>query len=89
MAIGAQLTDIHRLVLTEAGWMAVIGIALGIGSALLMTGRLQTVLYETSALDFGVFLGVSTLLAGICLLASWLPARRAARIEPVTALRAE
>ncbi len=89
MAVGAELSDIRRLVLTEAAWLGVLGIAVGIGSALLMTGRLQTLLFETNALDPVVFLGVSTLLAGICLLASWLPARRAARIEPVTALRAE
>ena len=48
-----------------------------------------SLLYETSALDPGVFLAVSSLLASICLLASWLPARRAARVDPVTALRAE
>ena len=89
MAIGAQLTDIRRLVLLEAAWMAVLGTGLGIGSALLLTGRLQSLLYETSALDPGVFLAVSSLLASICLLASWLPARRAARVDPVTALRAE
>lgn len=89
MAIGAQLSDIRRMVLVEAGWMALLGTALGIGSALLLTRRLQALLFETSPLDPIVFLAVSTLLVGVCALASWLPARGAARIEPVTALRSE
>ena len=89
MAVGAQMTDVRRLVLLEAGWLVSIGIALGIGAALLLTRRLQALLFETSPLDPGVFLTVSALLAAICLLASWLPARRAARIDPMTALRAE
>ena len=89
MAIGARLADIRRLVLVEAGWMALTGTALGLGAAVALTRRLQSLLFETSPLDPTVLAGVSTLLAGICLLASWLPARRAARVEPVTALRAE
>ncbi len=89
MAIGAQLADIRRMVLVEAGWMALLGTALGIGSALLLTRRLQALLFETSPLDPLVFLAVSTLLVGVCVLASWVPACRAARIEPVTALRSE
>jgi predicted permease len=89
MAIGAQIADIRRLVLVEAGWLALAGTALGLGSAVVLTGRLQALLFETSPLDPVVIAAVSTLLAGICLLASWLPARRAARVEPVTALRAE
>ena len=89
MAIGAQLADIRRLVLLEAGWMALAGTALGIGSAVALTRRLQALLFETSPLDPVVFLTVSTLLVGVCLLAGWLPALRAARVEPVTALRAE
>ncbi|MEE8128712.1 MAG: ABC transporter permease [Vicinamibacterales bacterium] len=89
MAIGAQMTDIHRMVLVEAGWMALLGTALGIGSALLLTRRLQALLFETSPLDPVVFIAVSTLLVGVCLFASWLPAHRAARIDPATALRFE
>ncbi len=89
MAIGAQLADIRRMVLTEAGWLALAGTLLGLGGAVALTRRLQALLFETSPMDPTVFATVSFLLAGICLLASWLPARRAARVEPIAALRAE
>ena len=89
MAVGAQVTDVRRLVLTEAGALALLGALLGIGAAVVLTRRLQALLFETSPLDPVVFAAVSTLLIGVCLLASWLPARRAARIDPCTALRAE
>ena len=89
MAVGAQVTDVRRLVLVDAGWMALLGVVLGAGAAAALTRRLQAVLFETAALDPVVFLTVSALLAAICLLASWVPARRAARIDPMTILRAE
>ncbi|MCY3842410.1 MAG: ABC transporter permease [Acidobacteria bacterium] len=89
MAVGARAADVGRLVLTEAGGLAVVGAALGIGAAVALTRRLQALLFETSPLDPAVFLGVSTILVGVCLLASWLPARRAARIDPMHALRVE
>ena len=89
MAVGAQLTDVRRLVLVDAGVMAVLGVVLGVGAAVALTRRLQALLFETAPLDPVVFLTVSALLAAICLLASWLPARRAAGIDPMTILRAE
>ena len=89
MAVGAQVADVRRLVLTEAGGLALLGAVVGIGAAVALTRRLQALLFETSPLDPLVFVAVSTLLVGVCLLASWLPARRAARIEPLAALRAE
>ena len=89
MAVGAQVADVQRLVLTEAGVLAVVGAALGVGSAVVLTRRIRALLFETSPLDPVVFVAVSMLLIGVCLLASWLPARRAARLDPVTALRAE
>ncbi len=89
MAVGARAADVGRLVLTEAGGLAVVGAALGIGAAVALTRRLQALLFETSPLDPAVFLGVSAILVGVCLLASWLPARRAARIDPMHALRVE
>ena len=89
MAVGARAADVGRLVLTEAGSLALVGAALGIGAAVALTRRLQAVLFETSPLDPAVFLGVSTILIAVCLLASWLPARRAARIDPMNALRVE
>ena len=79
----------RRLVLTEAGGLALIGAALGIGAAVALPRRLQALLFETSPLDPTVFVAVSALLVGVCLLASWMPARRAARVDPMTALRAE
>ncbi len=89
MAVGAQVTDVRRLVLWEAGWMALLGVAVGVVSAVVLTRRLQALLFETGPLDPVVFCAVSVLLAAICLLASWLPARRAARIDPMMILRAE
>ena len=89
MAVGAQVTDVRRLVLVDAGWMALLGVVLGVGAAAALTRRLQAVLFETTPLDPVVFVTVSALLAAICLLASWLPARRAAGIDPMTILRAE
>ena len=89
MAVGAQVTDVRRLVLVDAGAMALIGVVLGAGAAVALTRRLQALLFETAALDPVVFLTVSMLLAAICLLASWLPARRAAGIDPMSILRAE
>lgn len=89
MAVGAQVTDVRRMILTEAGGLALLGVAFGIASAVALTRRLQALLFETSPLDPLVFAAVSILLSGICLLASWLPARRATRLDPMTALRAE
>ena len=89
MAVGAQVADVRRLVLVEAGWMALLGVAVGVASAVALTRRLQALLFETAPLDPLVFSTVPVLLAAICLLASWLPARRAARIDPMTILRAE
>ena len=89
MAVGAQVIDVRRLVLSEAGGMALLGVVLGAASAMVLTRRLQALLFETAPLDPVVFGAVSALLAAICLLASWVPARRAASIDPMTILRAE
>ena len=89
VAVGAQGSDVRRLVLAEAGVTAAAGAALGVGAAVALTRRLQALLFETSPLDPAVFVAVSTLLVGVCLLASWLPARRAGRVDPLTALRVE
>ena len=89
MAVGAQVTDVRRLVLVDAGWMALLGVAVGVASAVVLTRRIQALLFETAPLDPIVFLTVSALLAAICLLASWVPARRVAGIDPMTILRTE
>ncbi|MDA1092057.1 MAG: FtsX-like permease family protein [Acidobacteria bacterium] len=89
MAVGAQLADIRRQILSEAGWLALAGTAIGLGAAIVLTRRLQALLFETSPLDPGVFAAVAALLATTCLIASWLPARCAAQVDPATALRGE
>ena len=89
MAVGAQAGDIRRLVLAEAGGLALAGAALGAGTAVALTRQLQAVLFETSPLEPAVFAAVAALLAATCLLASWLPARRATRVDPMAALRVE
>ena len=87
LAVGAQAGDIRRLVLAEAGGLVLAGAGLGAGAAAALTRLLQALLFETSPLEPTVFAAVAALLAAICLLASWLPARRATRVDPMAALR--
>ena len=89
IALGAQAGDVRRPLLAEAGRLALVGVTLGVGAALALTRQLQAILFETSPVAPVVFGGVSLFLVSVCLLASWMPARRAGRVEPVMALRVE
>lgn len=89
MAVGAQAGDVRRLVLAEAGWMVLAGAAPGVGAAVMLTRWFQAMLFETNPLDPVVFAAVSAVLVSAGLLASWLPARRAARVDPAAALGVE
>jgi putative ABC transport system permease protein len=89
MALGAQLSDVQKLILKQGMLLAAIGSLFGLlvafGGARMMKG----LLYGVSASDPVTFTCVALLLLGIALLACWVPARRASRVEPMIALRAE
>jgi predicted permease len=89
MALGARPGDILRLIMRQGFSMALIGIAIGLGGAAWMSGLLKTQLYAVSPLDPAVYASVAVLLGGIALAACVIPARRAAKLNPVEALRAE
>lgn len=89
MAMGAQARDVIRLILREAMILTSIGLAAGLVAALLATRVLSTLLFSVRPTDPGVFVAVSVLLAGVALLASYIPARRATRVDPISALRCE
>ncbi len=86
MALGAQRSDVLRLVIAHAGTLIGAGTILGLIAALFSTSILRSVLYEVSALDVPTFLLVTILLAAVALLASYIPARRATRADPMIAL---
>ena len=91
MALGAQKADVLRLVLRQGAWMIGIGFAVGI-VATFITGRAiesRLSLYNTDAHDPLVLAGVSLFFAAVAGLACWLPARRATKVDPIVALRAE
>ncbi len=89
IALGAQAADILKLVLKRGLTLALLGIALGLAGALAVTRALAQILYGVSATDPLIFGGVALLLAAAALLACWVPARRAARVDPLVALRCE
>jgi putative ABC transport system permease protein len=89
MALGAQQQDVLMLVTREAILLAVTGVVLGLLGAFAMTRFLATLLYGVQPTDPVTFLGVSVLLTVVALLASYLPARRAANVDPMVALRYE
>lgn len=87
MALGADRADVVRLVVGRGLRLAGIGLAIGLAVSTAVTRFTSFLLYDTSPLDPGTFAAVVTLLLGSALVAGWFPARRAAAVEPVIALR--
>jgi predicted permease len=87
MALGATPSSIVRLVLRHAAEWAIAGLLIGMGGATLMAGTLQAFLFHVGAGDPVVICAVTVLLLAVALLAAWIPARRAARLDPLIALR--
>jgi len=88
-ALGARRRDVFQLVLRQGMKLVVIGLVLGVVGAFSLTHLLTNLLYEIKPNDPLAFIGVSTVLLTVALFASWLPARRAARVHPMEALRYE
>lgn len=89
LALGAQRGAVVRMVLGESLRLVAGGVVLGLGGALLLNRLLSTMLFEVKPNDPVALIGASALLVGIALLGSFLPARRAARVDPLTTLRQE
>ncbi|MCZ7635877.1 MAG: FtsX-like permease family protein [Verrucomicrobia bacterium] len=89
MALGAQRFDVLRLVVREGWHLTLIGLGIGLALALALAMGLSRLLYGLNPMNLPVFVTVLALLAGVALLACYLPARRALRIHPVEALRNE
>jgi putative ABC transport system permease protein len=89
IALGAAPADVIRLMLAEGAALAGIGVACGLIAAALLTRLLSGLLFDISATDPATFATVSALLIAVAALASYLPARRAAAVDPLVALRAE
>jgi macrolide transport system ATP-binding/permease protein len=89
MALGAQRSSVYRLILTEAGQLIVVGLVVGLGGSVAAAMVMRKLLFGVQAWDPGTLAAVIVLLAASSLLASFIPARRAAAVNPVVALRAE
>jgi predicted permease len=89
MALGAQVRDVLRLVVSQGMRMALIGIVLGLLGAFALTRVLSSLLFGVGTTDSITFVGVPVLLIAVALLACYIPARRAARVDPLLALRHE
>ncbi len=89
VALGARRTDVQGMVVGEGMRLAIVGVVIGLVLAAGATRLLASLLFDVSALDPLTFGAMSLLFVGVALLASWLPARRAAGADPMAALRAE
>ena len=89
LALGARPAQICALILSHGMQLLLIGSAIGLLAAFALSRALQTVLFEVKAIDPRIYLGVGALLFAATFFASWIPARRASRVDPIQALRAE
>ncbi|HEX8835709.1 MAG TPA: ABC transporter permease [Candidatus Acidoferrum sp.] len=89
MSLGAQSADIVQMVLRSGMLLTILGLTIGLPVAFVLASALSSVLFGVEATDAFSFVGLPLLLAGVAALASYLPARRAARVDPLVALRYE
>jgi putative ABC transport system permease protein len=89
IALGARTTDVHRLVLGRTLRLLAFGLLAGTAGALAVTRLMAGLLFEVAPWDPAAFAAGSVVLASVAIAAAWLPARRAARVDPMTALRSE
>ena len=89
LVLGARPAQIRTLILSHGLQLLLIGSAIGLVAAVALSRALQTVLFEVKGIDPRIYLGVGALLFSATLFASWIPARRASRVDPMIALRAE
>jgi ABC-type antimicrobial peptide transport system permease subunit len=89
MALGAAPGSVYRMILQEAGWLTIVGVLAGVVLAIAGANLMRGVLFGVRAWDVPTIAAVAGVLGAAALLASFLPARRAAAVNPVEALRAE
>jgi ABC-type antimicrobial peptide transport system permease subunit len=89
LALGAQPRQVRGMILRESTWLALAGVVVGVGAALLLTRLVKSMLYGIQPNDPLTIVGGVTILLAVALAASWIPARRAAAVQPMEALRHE
>lgn len=87
MALGATAGAVRRLVVSQGAKVVLAGAVVGVAAALASTQLLDALLYEVSVVDPVVFVAMSIMMIGIGMLASYVPARRASRVDPIESLR--